>query len=609
MIATGGKMLTREETASLIQTLPKSKQAEAANLALEVYGPAPDRSQFETTTYDPITYIQNRLGWEPWGGTPEHPGQVQVLDAYVLALRQLHERDAFEQGTIAEEDLQYWKPGVVIKNWLRIEAGHTVGKTKLASGIINHFYDHFTPSIGYCFAPSWEAIHDLLFKEIKSDRRGKGLPGRILDLALEQGDDHFVKGKNTDNRGGSGTERVQGQHGKYLIFILDEAEGIPDFVWNAVNSMTSGGICIVIMLANPRTRTSRFHKSQNQDRVKSFRMSCIHHPNVVAGREVVPGAVRRQYVEEMLAETQTEVVAEHNHDHHTFELPFPVTVKGVTYEPGTVFKPTPEYMFRVLGIAPANISDKNLIPVGRYDAALVREPISDRPKMARMGVDVARWGKDFGTLYIRHDGRVWRAAQFFHQSELVYYNIIKENALKLAAVGVESLHIRMDAGGGFGGGVVDLLRADMELREAFVEFEVYEVHFNGTPYDQKAFDDVITEITAATAEALNVLRIYNASDMLGIDLCEREYGWVIRKGTGISVKKLEKKDIFRKRLTPQRSPDDGDGFVLAVGADHLFSRFVYSVSDASTKPLPQAGAGDVDALLAVMKKRKKGKDS
>ncbi len=258
--------------------------------------PKPDNNDLSGYRYNPRRYIVEKLKWIPWEGTLEYPGQQQVLDAYVLALRQQHEREALESGEITESQLTCYVPGGIIKNRIRIESGHTVGKTKILAGLVNHFFDSFTPCVGYCFAPSWEQIHDLLFKEIKADRRDKGLPGRILDLALVASDNHFVKGKATNNADSTGTERAQGQHGKYNIFVFDEAEGIPDFVWDAVDGMTSGGISIVLMAANPRTRSSKFHKVRSHSNVQSFRVSCLHHPNVVANKEVVPGAVRRQYV-------------------------------------------------------------------------------------------------------------------------------------------------------------------------------------------------------------------------------------------------------------------------------------------------------------------------
>jgi hypothetical protein len=525
---------------------------------LETPGTESASPDFEKYRFAPAAYIQEKLGWLPWSGADEISGQQQILDAYTLALRQLHERDGYEKGELTEGQLEYWQPGQVIQNVIRVESGHTTGKTKILSGIVNHFFDSFAPCVGYCFAPSWEQIHDLLFKEIKADRKGKNLPGRILDLELQVSADHFIKGRATNN---AQTEGVQGQHGKYNLYVLDEAEGVADFVFDAIRSMTSGGISIILMAANPRTRSSRFHKIQAEPHVRSFRMSCLNHPNVVAGKEIVPGAVRRQYVEEMLTAHCAEVES-HNADEYTF---------SVDWHPGKIFLPDSEFLFRVLGIAPANISDKTLIPVGRYEAACKRQPVENNPHQLRYGVDVARFGNDHGTVYRRWNGEVQRIARLTKLNTIEYAQAVKANALKLRILHPEitSLHVRIDGGGGFGGGVVDNLKADMELRQAFHDFKVFEIHFNGSPKDDKAFADWITEATADAAESLKTLALINPPNELQGDLTEREYEWVNK--SGVAVKKLEQKDKFRKRQKPERSPDDGDGFVLAVVSDHLVS--------------------------------------
>jgi hypothetical protein len=487
--------------------------------------------------YAPAAYIKDKLGWEPWAGEGDAPGQIEVLDAYAAALRQQHEQ-----------------PDTPAQNRIRIEAGHTVGKTKLASGIVNHFFDNFAPSIIYTFAPTWEQIHDLLWKEIKSDRRGKGLPGRILDLGLELSDNHFAKGRATSNAGGQGTERAQGQHGKYLMFVLDEAEGIDEYVWDAVESMTSGGISIVLMLANPRTRISQFHKAASDDRVVSFRISCLQHPNVIHNREIVPGAVKRAYVDGMLKK-HCEVVQTHNDDAHTFELP---------WQPGIIYEPDSEFLFRVRGIAPANMADNTFVPVGRYEKATKRVSLPTGP-VARMGVDVARYGKDRGTLYLRRGDNLRHIAYFAKQDTGAYARRIVDEARKLAASGVTSLHIRVDGGGGFGGGVIDRLNEDEGLRRLFADFRVLEVHFNGTPNDESAYADTATEMYAHAADALQVLAV-QAPEALEQDLCERTYKWV--KLHGVDVKKLTPKEEFKKEF--KRSPDDGDGAALAAAPDYLW---------------------------------------
>lgn len=492
---------------------------------------------------DPLGYIREQLRWEPWAGDADHPGQVEVLDVYTEALR-----------------VQLTQPGTTARNVLRVEAGHTVGKTRLASGMVNHFFDCFAPAIVYTYAPTYEQIHDLLWKEIKATRRGRNLPGRILDLELHLADDHFAKGRATNNAGGQGTERAQGQHGPYLMFVLDEAEGIADYVYDAVKSMTSGGLAIVLMLANPRTRSSRFHRLAAATTTTNFRISCIHHPNVLHDREIVPGAVMRRYVEEMIDDGTTqhaEPVAEHDPDAHTFELP---------WRPGRIYRPDAEFMFRVLGVAPANIADNTFVPTGRYDAARARLASGAYPHQARLGVDVARYGKDLGSVYVCHGGALWRAAQLSKQDTNAYARAIREEALKLAARGVTSVHVRIDAGGGYGGGVADRLATDAELHWAIADFRVCEVHFNGTPYDPLAYADIATEIYDHTAKALAVLALLNPPNALEADLCERTYRWV--KAGGVDVKKLEPKDDFKARHG--RSPDDGDGAALAVAPDYVF---------------------------------------
>lgn len=503
---------------------------------------------------DPERYICERLGWRPWPGELGEPGQVEVLTAYTAALR-----------------AQLEQPDAPCQNRIRVEAGHTVGKTKVAAAIVNHFFDCFPPAIVYTYAPSWEQIHDLLWKEIKSDRRGTGLPGRILDLELKVSDNHFAKGRATNNAQGQGTERTQGQHGPYLLFVLDEAEGIPDYVWDAVESMTSGGLSIVLMLANPRTRTSRFHKAASDPRVQSFRLSCIYHPNVLHNREIVPGAVKRQYVEGMVKD-HCEVVVEHDSDAHTFELPWRL---------GVIYRPDPECMFRVLGIAPANIADNTLVPVGRYEAAKLRQVSGASPHIARLGVDVARYGKDAGTVYACHGGAIWRVAQLAKQDTNAYARAIHDEALMLAARGVTSLHIRIDAGGGYGGGVADRLKTDAELVWAIPDFQVLEVHFNGTPHDHLAYADTATEIYDHMAKALGVLALLGPPNALEADLCERTYRWV--KARGVDVKQLQAKDDFKKNHG--RSPDDGDGCALAVAPDYVF--------------VPHGERWDGDALKAL----------
>ncbi|MGE3467699.1 MAG: hypothetical protein AB7J13_12280 [Pyrinomonadaceae bacterium] len=575
------EILTREAVATAIMQIDDPEvQAEAAELALRLYGEAPQTARFAPYRFKPREYINHFLGWDPWKGEgPERPGQVEIIEAYRLALLQQFEKRDYEAGSLRKKDLKYWQPGQVIRNWIRMEAGHTVGKTKLEAGLISHFHDCFTPSAASLYAPTGDALRDNLWEELRMDRTGKDLPGRILgSIEIRTGPNHYIKGRATTNSHGKGTERIQGKHGEFLLFVLDEAEGIDNFVFDAIKSMTSGGITIVLMAANPKTRTSRFHKIKGNSNVKDFRISCLNHPNVVSGREIVPNAVQREYVRSMVEE-HCEAVLGHNQDDLTFDLEWDVVAKDQTCPAGTIFRPDPEFCWRVLGIAPADVSDKTVIPIGRYIAAKERKEVIVLPEdaeRATFGIDVARFGIDYGTLYVRWKNTVWREKQFFKQDSKEYFHSVRDLALKLADKGVKRIHIRIDAGGD-SSGLIDTLKYNMELREKLFELSIVPVQFGGSAKDFSKYDNLVTEMYFQARETLNGIRIINAPESLEADLTLREWEPVNRSGR--ELKKLQDKKIFRKEIG--RSPDDGDGFVLCVSPDSIFK--------GGSLPIPVAG--------------------
>jgi hypothetical protein len=562
------QVLTREQIYKQIKQLPPEDQAKAAAAVLERYGPAPQSDKFEPYKFAPEKYIENFLGWTPWSGYDEfHPGQVQILQACALSVKQQLEKRAFEKGEITEKELTVWRPDAPIQNWIRVESGNGIGKTKSISGVVNWFFDCFD-SIVYTFHATATQDKITTWKEIRKDRTGKNLPGTILKTQLYLSSDRFAISRSPSDAGGTGEENTKGQHNEFLFFVIDEADGAKEFIFEGIETMLSGGIGVVLMTANPRSRGTYFHRLKAKTYVQTMRISTLYHPNVVENQEVIKGAVKRGFVEREI-ENGCEIVTAHNEENFTFDLPYSVRIGEKTFPAGTIFKPSRTFMTRVLGIAPPNAVDNTLVPVGIFEAAVGRaEANPNDPTKARMGVDVARGGVDNGTLYVKHAGEVWRAGEFEKEDTNVYARIIKAAALDLAQKGVTSLHIRIDGGGGFGGGVIDKLKIDDELIEAFKDFKCLEVFFNGTPYNSEKYKDLITEMMAETAESLKTLKIIDPPERLEIDLCEREYEW--RNVGDLEVKKLEPKEKFKKRKG--HSPDDGDGFVLAVAPDYLFKR-------------------------------------
>lgn len=582
---------------------PGPEQDLAASVAFKMYGAAPKKTTnvepMEKYSLDPDGYFKKYFGWEVWSGIDERrPGQKQIFEAIVLVVRQQLEKRDFENGKVSESDLVHWKPGQVIKNWIRVESGNGIGKTKSLAGGVNWAVDCFR-SIVYTFHTSAKQDALTTWKEIRKDRRGKGLPGRILDTALKLTDDRFAESRTTSDSHGKGEEKIKGQHNEYLFFFIDEADGVEDYVFDGIETMESGGISVVVMMANPRSRSSRFHRIKKHSYVQTLRISSLYHPNVVEGRDVIPGAVKRDFVEKQI-EKKCKVVDKHDPERFTFELPYDVRPGGVLRPAGTIFEPEPEFMWTVLGIAPPTSLDKTVISTGVYEAACKREPLGGDVKTARVGVDCARSGKDSGTVYIQWQDIVYRTADLFHQETQSYVDSIKTECLKLKEKGVTSLHIRVDAG--YGSGVIDALAIDAELKEAFEDFQVFEVHFGSTAYNQKNYDNLITELYYEAAETLRGLSIIEPPDPLEIDLTEREFKFINRKGKTRKI--LEPKEDFTKRA--KRSPDDGDGLVLAIGPDYCFRKVsVEIVSGSGTKSPALNKTSVVDDLASRLGLRSK----
>lgn len=535
--------------------------------------------------WDPQGFIQDFLGWVPYAsGDPDNPGQVEILGQYQRIIRAQVEAQRVALGKMPLDECVAYDPDQPLLKGIHLQKGHNTGGTKLAAGIVNHFLHSFAPSIVYTYAPGWKQIKNLLWKEILSDRSGAGLPGKTLSgsLRVQISPEHFASGIATKNLS---KEDVQGQHQRFLLFIFDEAEGIQPFVYEAVRTMLSGGIVLVIYLANPRTRTSTYHQQRSRPDVLPMRMSCLHHPNVKQGQPLIPDAVQRQYVADMIRDHCTPVEA-HSAEQYTFTLPWKVTYhrKGGTqhtHPPGTIFQPDGDFMYQVLGIPPATGAEDVLVHVGRFEAAVSRAdpPLVLDRTWGQIGCDVARFGNDKGSFFSRYTGRLRRFAVVDDAVTQQYVEHILTEAQRLRDQGCQRLSIRVDGTGGFGSGVVDMLRAHDELnRKWFAEVRIHEVHFGSDPYDRKAYRNIITECYAETNETLLGLSIEDPPPDLEMDLCDRKYVW--RNYRGQDVKALEDKKKFRKRH--DRSPDDGDACALCCAPEFVFRGRTASAASGRT---------------------------
>jgi hypothetical protein len=199
--------------------------------------------------------------------------------------------------------------------------------------------------------------------------------------------------------------------------------------------------------------------------------------------------------------------------------------------------------------------------------------------LARLGVDVARDGADFSTIYICIEDTVWCEGEYKFKSEQGGLDALATELIRIGLAlitdrGVTDLHYRIDTTGGYGAGPADALRGQRgeALRNALGEdhVRVFDVIFNHTKTlrDPTQFYDLITELYAVVGEIMQhgELVILHPPAELEQDLTGRK--WIDAYRGGQFVKRLEPKQAFKN--TFGRSPDHGDGFVLAVAPPEAF---------------------------------------
>lgn len=212
---------------------------------------------------------------------------------------------------------------------------------------------------------------------------------------------------------------------------------------------------------------------------------------------------------------------------------------------------------RVLG-EPPNASAEQFIPTNIVDAAMdaARTPHCTLIDPIIIGVDVARFGGDESTIYIRQglDCRTHKALHFrgMDTTQLSYQ--VRKLATDLLADA-----INVD-GGGVGGGVID------NLRNWSVP-NVNEIHFGGTSPDS----DYANMATYMMAETRSWLKREGSTlpldPVLKRQLTSREYRFTDgKRGTAVII---ESKEEMRDHVDKKESPDRADGlgltFAVPVG--------------------------------------------
>lgn len=242
-------------------------------------------------------------------------------------------------------------------------------------------------------APTGRQVTNIMTPEVRRHfRNAKVLPGRLVagDIRTDY-EEWFLTGfKASDDN----TEAWTGFHAVNTAFIVTEATGIAELVFNAIEGNLQGNSRLLIVF-NPNITTGYAANALKSPRFHKFRLNSLNAENVVTKKEVIPGQVNYEWVNDKVINWCTPINDfDFNEGEGDFE--FEVYENGIYTK--RLFRPNDLFRVKVLGMFP-KVAEDVLIPYEWIEIAnrrweLYNETGSVPYGSKRIGQDVAGMGRD-----------------------------------------------------------------------------------------------------------------------------------------------------------------------------------------------------------------------
>lgn len=242
--------------------------------------------QFPSPIYQkaPVAFFRDILGVEPW------TKQTEIIEAV---------RD-FDRVAVC--------------------SGHKVSKSHSAAGLALWWYASFADARCVMSSTTSRQVDQILWRQLRmmrarsgrcvrcvnDDPSGQAIPapcehsglidgelGELARTGLKSHDFREIVGFTARE-----AEAVAGISGSRLLYILDEASGIPDVIFEAIEGNCAGG-AKVVLFGNGTRNEGEFYEAFNSKsaKYKTLRISSEETPNVVQRRVVIPGLATYEWIE------------------------------------------------------------------------------------------------------------------------------------------------------------------------------------------------------------------------------------------------------------------------------------------------------------------------
>lgn len=409
----------------------------------------------------------------------------------------------------------------VAKNQLTsVRSGHGIGKSALQSWLIIWFMcTRPFPKIP-CTAPTKHQLKDILWAEV-----AKWLTPE-LKTEIEWTQEKLYMKSNPENwfavpRTASQSDALQGFHAEHLLYIIDEASGVSDEVFEPVLGSLSTQNAKLIMCGNPTQLKGFFFDSHNKNR-------SMYNTFKVSGED--SKRVSKEFIQMI------------------------IDMYG---------KDSDVYRVRVAGEFPKALPD-SFIQLDWVESCSNKLKKQYIPKLRiDLGVDVARYGDDETVISIILDKRFQDEIKTLnHNNTMEVTGVIVQKVDKLLQKyrGIP-INIKIDCDG-LGVGVYDRLN-EIKKKKYWSNVKIFECHFGGAGGKNKKEEPI--EYSNSTGLMWGLIREKLKNKQLELIYDDKQITQLSNRKYRVSSDgkiELERKEEMKKRgLT---SPDKGDALALAL---------------------------------------------
>lgn len=341
-----------------------------------------------------------------------------------------------------------------------VQSANAVGKTHAASGVALWFLRTFPQSkVIATAAPPLENLERLLWGEVEARLTHTDAfdDAKVGYLNVELGAEWWMAGRAIPSSGTPAQREAKfsGLHAPHLMFIVDEGDAVPDEVYRGIEACMSGGHVRLLVLFNPRAAAGPVYRMIQSGQAHVVNLDAFSHPNVVTGRDIVPGAVTRETTALRISEWSRAQVEEETvdpQDAEWFNVPDFLAGATATRKDGSQIPPlvggqwrkitNPALSYMTLARFPGQAENK-LISRAWVEAAQQRwlawrithgerPPENIRPLL---GLDVAEFGVDRNVECWRYGGWVapfvsWNGVDVLVTSDRAAEDARTRNALR-----------------------------------------------------------------------------------------------------------------------------------------------------------------------------------